>query len=113
MNLFYAATVIVLFSSCSKYQFAYLNSNLQRNNEQEFIQENDTFKVQYSFWGEDCPITIQINNKLSEPLYIDWKKSAIVHNDQRICLWEDLSVLNGTTNEFEYKWTKKHCQFSG
>lgn len=53
-----------------------------RTREGDFIQQNDTASVVYSFSGEDAPVIITIYNKLDEPLYVDWGRSAIIIDEQ-------------------------------
>lgn len=70
--------------SCSSYYYSFLDSKDradQRNSTNDFVQENDTVCVIYSFFGENAPIQITIHNKLEEPLYVDWGRSAIVIDD--------------------------------
>jgi hypothetical protein len=38
----------------------------------------------YSFYGENAPINITIQNKLQVPVYVDWQRSALVVNDMAI-----------------------------
>lgn len=49
-----------------------------------FTAENDTVKIIYSFFGRNAPVTIDVYNKLNEPLYIDWKRSALIVNDRPV-----------------------------
>ncbi len=49
--------------------------------EGDFVQENDTVRISYRFWGENAPVTITIYNKLDEPLYVDWGRSALIIDD--------------------------------
>jgi hypothetical protein len=68
-----------------------LKSNLPQNETREFIQENDTFRLAYSFSGQNCPLDIWIYNKQNIPLYIDWQKSSAIVNGNRISLWDNSS----------------------
>jgi hypothetical protein len=70
--------------SCSRYQYVFVDSHLNRNDKKEFITENDTVQIKYSFAGENFPIIINIFNKLQEPIYIDWSRSVIVMNHNQI-----------------------------
>lgn len=71
--------------SCSTYYYSTLSSADRagdRTPAGEFVQENDTARVIYRFSGEDAPVHITIYNKLDEPLYVDWRRSAIIIDDQ-------------------------------
>ncbi len=88
-----------------KYQYATLSSNLPENSLSEFIHETDTLTITYSFNGENCPVRISIKNKLDEPLYVDWKRSAITFKDQTYSYWKDRAILNVTAHGSEIQWT--------
>ncbi|GHN01203.1 hypothetical protein WSM22_26920 [Cytophagales bacterium WSM2-2] len=70
------------------------------------IIENDSVEVSYSFKGENCPVRIQVSNKLNTPLYVDWKKSALILNNERFSFWEDKATLNASSWGYEIHWTK-------
>ena len=53
----------------------------EKNERGDFVQENDTVRISYRFWGENAPVTITIYNKLDEPLYVDWGRSALIIDD--------------------------------
>jgi len=48
----------------------------------DFVTENDSILVAYWFNGENAPIYINIFNKSSKPLYVDWSKSALIVQDE-------------------------------
>jgi hypothetical protein len=48
------------------------------NNQYEF--ENDTLKIAYNFWAPSGQMEFTIINKLNQPLYINWKSSALMQN---------------------------------
>lgn len=48
------------------------------NNQYEF--ENDTLKIAYNFWAPSGQMEFTIINKLSVPLYVNWKSSALMLN---------------------------------
>ena len=67
-----ALFIILIFTgySCSQYQYISINSNLNHNEEKEFINENDTVLIKYTFADENIPLIITIYNKLQQPIYI-------------------------------------------
>jgi hypothetical protein len=78
---FYLILCFLLLSGCSKFQYVFIDSHLHQNEKKEFITENDTVMIKYSFAGENFPITLTILNKLNQPLYIDWDRSVVVINN--------------------------------
>lgn len=80
---FYLSIVVLLIGnmSCTTYYYSTLSSadrTGDRTSDGDFVQENDTVCVTYRFCGEDAPVCITIYNKLDEPLYVDWRRSAII-----------------------------------
>lgn len=74
----------VLLSACTKYQYVFVDSHLKQNEKKEYIVENDTVTIKYSFAGINFPITLSIYNKLERPLYIDWGRSVVISNGIQI-----------------------------
>ena len=75
---------VIMLSGCSRYQYMYVSSNLDQNDKKEFIVENDTVQIKYSFTGENFPLTITLYNKLRQPIYIDLERSTVVINNIQI-----------------------------
>jgi hypothetical protein len=71
------AFVLVGLTSCSKYQFVTINSDIAKSDKGDIIIENDTFAVKYSFSGDHGPVRIQIINRLAVPLYVKWNSSSL------------------------------------
>lgn len=101
-RLFYLFGLTLLFSSCSTYYISKLNSpDLNKNEETGvFVFENDSMRVAYNFFGENAPVTIDVYNKLDEPLYIDWQRSALIVDDQATSYMGDNFVINGHSSSF-------------
>lgn len=74
---------------CSKYQYVSVSSKLPQSRHKEYILENDTLKITYSFIGRNCPVSVSISNKLAQPLYIDWSKSWIATDSLVSFYWID------------------------
>lgn len=104
LNLLTAILIVIAISSCSSYQYVFLKSNLNQNEKKEFYYENDTLLIKYSFNGRDCPLNIYVFNKLSVPLYANWKKSAVIIDNNKISLWEDRSSIEGTVSGTSIRW---------
>ena len=60
--------------------------------------QNDTFSIHYSFWANKGVLSYTIYNKLNIPVYLDWKKSSFVKNNEKFDYWMD--ELN--TNTLSY-----------
>lgn len=89
---------VVLLGACTQYQYITVDGNVYRPDQQSFIWENDTVRIRYVFSGYNCPLTIQVYNKMAQPLYVDWKKSAVVYGDgSRLSLWNDQMSVSSTT----------------
>jgi hypothetical protein len=62
------------------------NTQLQDNN---WVYENDTVKVTYSFWANKGVMSFAVYNKLDKPIYIDWKNSSFIYNSNKLNYWID------------------------
>lgn len=76
------ALLAVTLSSCSIYQYHTLTSALPESGKNEFTYEDDSVAITYRFHGYEGPIQIEVKNKLREPIYVDWSKSALIKKDQ-------------------------------
>lgn len=101
LKIFVGIASIVLFSSCFFYQHVRVASNIPLTDNSEFLLENDSLRIVYSFHGEGGPIHLEIFNKLNMPLSVDWSKSALIKNGQSYSLWKDEARLNGTATEYK------------
>lgn len=83
--LFVLSVVALLcMSSCSSYYYSVLESNDavgEKNDDKDFVIENDSVCISYCFYGEDAPISITVYNKMDEPLFVDWQRSALILDD--------------------------------
>jgi hypothetical protein len=59
---------------------------LQNNN---WVYENDSIKVTYSFWANKGVMSFEVYNKLDKPIYIDWKNSSFIYNGNKLNYWVD------------------------
>jgi hypothetical protein len=76
--LFLATICLLMLSACHQCQYISINCNLSQNDKREFVTENDTVMVKYTFAGQNCPMTVEIYNKLRHSLYIDWRNTAVI-----------------------------------
>lgn len=89
-----ASLFAFLFTACTQYQFMTVESNIYNQDNQQFVWENDSVRICYSFAGANCPLNIMIYNKLQQPLFVDWQKSAIIYGDgSSFSLWNNRSDI--------------------
>lgn len=80
---------LLFFSACSSYQYMTVNSaQLKKNDQHQLVFENDTLSLTYDFNGKDGPVSINILNKTSEPLYVNWKKSALIRDEHPLSYFD-------------------------
>jgi hypothetical protein len=90
--------LMAIFSSCTYQYFKVSSNQVPKNENNDFVVENDTVKVLYRFTGYHGPVQITIFNKMNEPLEIDWRKSALIMNNRASSYYTPDMVLNGTIN---------------
>lgn len=106
--------VMSMLTGCSSYYYAVLSSNDrtgERSERRDFIQENDTVRIAYSFNGEDAPVSITIYNKLDEPLFVDWTRSALIIDDVATSFYDGAAPIEGETvssaSSTTYPWGRR------
>lgn len=86
----------VLLTSCSKpfvQIFETATTNTQLKNEY-FVCETDTVIITYSFWTSKGIMSFAVYNKLDKPIYIDWKNSSFIYNDNKLNYWVEETQTN-------------------
>lgn len=107
-------TAILFLSSCTVYQVMTVSSNeVRQNGAQEFVIENDSFELCYNFNGQNGPINVRIKNKLQQPLYVDWQRSALIINNQAISYVPNKVPINGSVAATTFDWTRDFATTSG
>ncbi|WP_228953744.1 hypothetical protein [Mucilaginibacter sp. UR6-1] len=96
--LFAAAVCCGFLASCKSYQLNVVNGDAGQKDEKtgEWVFENDSVKVSYSFNGQNGPVNVGVYNKLEKPIYIDWQKSALIIDDKAISYVPNNIALNGS-----------------
>lgn len=114
-RLLFVLSVVVLFgmSSCSSYYYSVLESNdavVEKNVDKDFIIENDSLIISYCFYGEDAPVSITVYNKMDEPLFVDWQRSALIIDDVATSYYQEKVPVQGQTESVysgsSYSWSK-------
>lgn len=90
-------------SSCSRYQYMTLNSSqMTHNDKHQLVFENDTVRITYDFGGKNAPVSVNIYNKTSQPLYVNWKKSALIRNEHSISYFDRNIYFSGSSTTYGY-----------
>ena len=108
------ATIAIMFSACSSFQMSTLSSSTTKKNESTgiFTVENDSLILSYNFTGDNSPVNIQVFNKLNEPLYVNWAKSALITNNQAYSYVDDEIQIEGSTSSVSTQYTRKGNTFT-
>lgn len=111
-RLFFGGVIIWLLglTSCSSYYYSVLSSSDglgERDRNRDFVQETDSVRIAYSFNGEDAPVSITIYNKLEEPLFVDWTRSALIIDDVATSYYDEKAAIQGETESENYHWNKR------
>lgn len=69
-----------------------------KNENGYFVQTGDSIDVFFSFTGENGIISVSIENKTADMIYVDWRKSGIVLDNNEIFFTEDKSFDNNEIN---------------
>jgi hypothetical protein len=99
--------LIILTAGCKDYIqiFETKSTNVKKSNDQ-FVFENDSISIVYSFWYEKGLMLFSIENKTSKPIYIDWKKSSYIDNQVKLNYWNDESTTTTSsvtsTSHYDY-----------
>ena len=102
MKLATWAFALIFFTSCSAVKVLQVQSDLKSSND-GYVFENDSVKITYHFWQENGRMQYDVYNKLSVPLYIDWKTSAFIPNDKMVSYWRDETNTESVSSGYYYK----------
>lgn len=105
MNYTLFSSLISLFflTNCVEYQYVSLQSSLPQNEARSFTNENDTASITYSFSGNNCPVNIEVYNKLNVPIYVDWRRSSLIINEETIPYWRDQQNFSSVGQGSEWR----------
>lgn len=108
-------SMLFCLSGCSSYYYSTLSSNDQYGGSDEnndFVQENDSVRISYCFYGENAPISISIYNKLEQPLFVDWQRSALIIDDVATSYYQGQVAIQGqtesSTSSGSYRWNRRY-----
>lgn len=121
-RILFVLSVVALFSlsSCSSYYYSVLESNDtigEKNGNRDFVIENDSVFISYCFYGEDAPISITVYNKMDEPLFVDWQRSALIIDDVATSYYREKAPIQGQTESSysgdAYRWNRNYSITDG
>jgi len=74
--------ILLALSSCGPtYQYLTVDSSqLPKDQQKLFTMENDTMQLTYEFSGHGGQLTITVLNKTTQPLSVNWARSALINN---------------------------------
>jgi hypothetical protein len=98
LKILYFAVIAVGMCSCIKYQYLSVNSNLSHEEGKGFVLNADSVQISYQFSGTNGPVQIEVLNKTSHPLYLDWSKSAIIVNGEVHSYWKNESAISAVAD---------------
>ena len=78
------------------------NTSLRDN---YFVYETDSLRITYSFWDSKGVVSFAIYNKLDKPIYIDWKNSSFIYNDNKLNYWVDEAQTKSSSYYGGYYYT--------
>lgn len=83
--------IIIILGACSTtYVQLYKTKSMNiSNDERSFKFENDSIEINYSFWADKGIMSFSVTNQLPIPIYIDWKKSNFISNNDKFNYWDD------------------------
>jgi len=96
--------MIASLSSCKTYMVSTVASKntIKSPETGEFNMANDSLAFSYSFAGPNMPLKVEVHNKLKEPLFIDWERSALVIGDKTYSFVDDKIGLNADVKSTVY-----------
>lgn len=107
MKSYYLLWVAILYSSCVSYQYARVDSPLKQQLHNDFVFENDTVAVTYSFRGPDCVLNVKVYNKLDVPIRIHWDESAVILNGESLDHIDRTNNIVASAQTSSVKWTSQ------
>jgi len=80
------------------------SSQLSKNDQHQLVFENDTIRLTYDFNGSDGPISVNVYNKTNQPLYVNWKKSALIRNEHALSYYDKDAYFWGSSSGYAYRF---------
>ena len=100
-QIFYLILIALTLSSCSS-TFYYTtlestNKYVDKVENGDFLIETDSLWIAYCFKGENAPVQITVFNKSDKPIYVDWKRSAMIIDNVAYSYTGGTTPIKGNT----------------
>jgi len=115
-----AIATVLLFFGCAerRVEVYHAASHECAKEEDQWVFENDTVMLRYSFWSSGGSMSFVIYNKATKPIFINWKNSALILNDQKMHYWSDAVKFSGSSSgvsatkttsvtDFDWAWVTR------
>ncbi len=91
MKLFLFFAALLLAGCTPNAQLVTLRGDNVTPGENGLIMDTDTLTLSYSFFSERGLMKLTVYNKLTVPLFIDWKHSAFIIGSDKFDYWHDVA----------------------
>ena len=92
---------IVAFQSCTNYaRLVTLKPFTPGIDSTKLLYTNDSFSIQYDFYGKGCFMKMTIHNYFNKPLLVDWGQSSYIIGNNTYTYW-----VNSTTVTVDHHTT--------
>jgi hypothetical protein len=105
ISILIPAFASAFFTSCATYQYVTVSSSLPVTDDTGHLVETDSVAISYSFNGYNGPVKLSVRNKLDIPLYIDWKRSALIMNEETNPFFQGRDRFAGTSDGNTILWS--------
>ncbi len=107
-HLVYLTLLGLALTSCGKYQINTISSaTLNKDpNTGVLTTSNDSFDISYQFRGKNAPLTIEILNKMKEPVTVDWSKCALIVDSAATSFLGDKIGFGGSSVGSSWKFSR-------
>lgn len=107
----YCVVIILTITSCSNQLLQVMEISAANKDvrvlpgyNQTHVYQNDSIAVLYTFWAAKGTITFSVYNKLDIPIYLDWKKCAVVLDGGEKISYHNPSVRTDISYVSSYTW---------
>ncbi|CAN5452600.1 hypothetical protein BH09BAC4_BH09BAC4_19470 [soil metagenome] len=81
-------------------------SNVKSVADEGLVLDNDTLTIRYNFASERGQMHLTLINKLSQPLYVDWKRSSFIIGQDKVDYWQDVADVNLTGSSYSSGYSR-------
>ena len=104
MRLLLYPLFILSLASCTSYNYITMDSpDIPLDRSKAFLWETDTITVAYQFGGEGGQMTVTVFNKSNQPLFVNWRKSAVIRDGMMVSLFNRSVIANGSMSTESYR----------